>query len=260
MLFAAVGYPSPMASHRVGVQSVVFAERELSDLLDDLGETQIDALELWGEHLSPHDHAATVAASVAALKATMVDVCGYGVVELNDPAEVDDHAAFADRLDAEYMTVSYPPMDDEITQALVDAAEAYDVDVALHNTSGVHHDDTSGVFSSLAEVKDVLERTEHPRLGACVDTGHFLIAEEDPAEAIEDLGERIVAVHCKDTTEEEVEDLPGAGELDLPGIVDLLDEHGAADVPLIIEYELDAAEVLPALQDAEANLRAAIAR
>jgi|GEM_PF-918294 len=247
-----------MTSHTVGVQSVVFADRELSTLLDEVVEVDVDALELWGEHLSPDDHAATVAASVAALKATRIDVNGYGVVDLESPDEVADHLAFADRLGAEYVTVSYPPMADDITDELLVQADLHDVDVALHNTSRVHHDDRSGVFSDLAEVQDVLERNEHPRLGAALDTGHFMIEDVDPAEAVERLGERIRVVHLKDTSEEAIEDRPGVGELELDTVVELLDEHGAEDVPLVIEYELEPAEALPALQAAAIDVRGAL--
>lgn len=244
-----------MSSHPLGVQSVVFADRELSTLLDEVVEVDVDALELWGEHLSPEDHAATVAASAAALTATQIDVDGYGVVDIDDPDDVGEHLAFADRIGADYVAVSYPPMDDAITEELLVQADFHEVDVALHNTSGIHHDDTADVFSDLAEVEDVLQRNEHDRLGACLDTGHFLAEDVDPADAVAAFGDRIRAVHLKDRSEDAVEDRPGAGELDVRGLVELLDEHGAADVPLVIEYELTPERAFPALQKAALELR-----
>ncbi|GAB3685799.1 hypothetical protein GCM10028857_16850 [Salinarchaeum chitinilyticum] len=246
-----------MASRTIGVQSVVFGDRSLSTVLEELGEADVDVLELWGEHLSPHDHAATVAASVAALKATMIDVRGYGVVDIEEPEEARDHFAFADRIDAEYVTVNYPPMRDDVTAELLGLADEFEIDVAIHNYSSVHHDDTSQVFSSLAEVQDALERNQHQRLGACVDTGHFLVEDVDPAEVIERLGDRIVTVHLKDTSATAIEDVPGAGELELAAVLGLLDEHADPDVPLIVEYELDPEEAVADLQAAVANVREA---
>jgi inosose dehydratase len=248
-----------MESRSIGVQSVVFGERSLSDVLDALGDADVDAMELWEDHLSPHDHGATVAASVAALNATPIDVCGYGVVEFESPDDVEDHVAFADRLGADYLTVNYPPMRDDVTAALLDAAEEYAVDVAIHNYSSIHHDDTAGVFSSLAEVQDVLDRNPHERLGAAVDTGHFLAEDVDPAEAIEAFGDRIVTVHLKDTSAAAIEDVPGAGELELGTVLALLDEHADPTVPLIVEYELDPAEAIDDLEHALANVRSALA-
>jgi len=72
------------------------------------------------------------------------------------------------------------------------------------------------VFSSIADVRDVLDRYDHPRLGVCMDTGHFLVEDVAPDDVIAEVGDRINSVHLKDTSEAEVEDLPGAGQLDLP--------------------------------------------
>jgi len=249
-----------METRTIGVQSVVFGDRSLSDVMGELGDADVDVLELWGEHLSPHDHGATVAASVAALKAAMVDVRGYGVVDLEEAEDARDHFAFAERLDADYLTVNYPPMRDDVTAELLELAEEFEIDVAIHNYSSVHHDDTSRVFSSLAEVQDTLERNQHHRLGACVDTGHFLVEDVDPADVIETLSDRIVTVHLKDTSAAAIEDVPGAGELELATVLDLLDDHADPDVPLIVEYELDPEDAVADLQNAVSNVQQAMSQ
>lgn len=246
------------SDYTVGVQSVVFKPRSLGDLLDALESTDIDRLELWGHHLSPDDDEATIAAGRRRIEDSPVEVCGYGVVDLEDTDEARDHFAFADDLGAEYFTVNYPPARDDITEELVDLADEFELDVGIHNYSTVHHDDLSTVFSSIDDVRSVLDRYDHPRLGVCVDTGHFLVMDESPTDVVSTLGERINAVHLKDTSDDEIEDLPGAGTLDLPTVVGLLDEHATVDAPLVIEYELPDDQALPALRDAEENVRAAV--
>ena len=249
-----------MSTARGGVQTVVFRDRPLDRLLADLDDTGVDTVELWGRHLSPDDDEATVAAAERAFDEAGVSVRGYGVVDIGEPGEAECHAAFADELGAGYLTVNYPPDRDDITEALVAAAEEFDLDVAIHNYSSVHHDDLSTVFSSLADVREVLDRYDHPRLGVCLDTGHFLVEEVDPEAVVRELGDRISVVHLKDTSEAEVEDLPGAsaGRLDLPRVVGLLDDHADASVPLVIEYELPPERAVEALREAEANVRAAL--
>ncbi|MDS0299766.1 sugar phosphate isomerase/epimerase [Halogeometricum sp. S1BR25-6] len=244
--------------YAVGVQTVVFQHRTLDELLSDLAETGIDTVDLWDGHLSVDDDEATVAAAEDALESAGVSVCGYGVVDVEDPESVRDHVAFADRLGASYLAVNYPPDRDDVTEALVEAAEEFGVDVAIHNYSSVHHDDLSTVFSSIDDVRAVLDRYDDPRLGVCVDTGHFLVEDVDPESVIRELGDRIVAVHLKDTTEAEIEDVPGAGRLDLPSLVALLDEHADLTAPLVIEYELPEDRAVAALREAEANVRAAM--
>ncbi|SFR52145.1 sugar phosphate isomerase/epimerase family protein [Halogeometricum limi] len=248
------------ASPTLGVQSVVFRHRTLPELVSDLEDTGFDTLELWSRHLSPDDDEATVAAAERAFEAAGVSVCGYGVVDVAEPEEARRHVAFADRLGASYVSVNYPPTRDDVTDALVAAAEAFGVDVAVHNYSSVHHDDLSAVFSSLADVRDVLDAHDHPRLGVCVDTGHFLVEDVAPESVIREFGDDIVAVHLKDTSDAELEDLPGAGRLDLSRLLGLFEEHADAAVPLVVEYELPEDRAVDALREAEANVRRAVER
>ena len=194
-----------------------------------------------------------------ALAAHGVTVCGHGVVDLDETGQARPHFAFADRLGADYVTVNYPPERDDITEELIDLGEEFDLDVAIHNYSSVHHDDLSTVFSSIDDVRGVLDQFDHPRLGTCMDTGHFLVEDVAPDDVIRELGDRINSVHLKDTSDAEEEDLPGAGRLDLPHLLGLLDEHADVDAPLVIEYELPDERATAALQEAEQNIRDGLA-
>ena len=242
----------------IGVQSVVFRDFSLVDLLDELAETDVTHLELWGHHLAPDHDDATVAAGLDALDAADVTVCGYGVVDLESPDEAREHAAFADRLGADYLTVNYPPAADAITEELIDLAEEFDLDVGIHNYSSVHHDDLSRVFSTIDDVRGVLDRYDHDRLGLCIDTGHFLVEDVRPDDVVRDLGDRINSCHLKDTSEAEIEDMPGAGQLDVASFVGLLDDHADLTAPLVIEYELPQDRATDALREAVATVQAAI--
>jgi len=111
--------------YNVGVQSVVFQDYSLADLLDELGETGIRHLELWDHHLSADDDEETISDAAAAIADAGIDVCGYGVVDLADVGQARPHVAFADRLGADYVTVNYPPDRDHVTEELIDLAEEY---------------------------------------------------------------------------------------------------------------------------------------
>jgi len=242
----------------IGVQSVVFQDFALVELLEELDGTAVTHLELWGQHLSPDLDDATVAVSLDALDNADVSVCGYGVVDLESPDEARDHFAFADRFGARYVTVNYPPAADEITDELVALADEYDLDVGIHNYSSVHHDDRSQVFSTIDDVRSVLDRYDHEQLGLCVDTGHFLVEDIMPAEVVREFGDRINSCHLKDTSEAEVEDVPGAGQLDVASFVDLLDDNADLDAPLVIEYELPQDRAADSLRDATDTVQSAL--
>lgn len=245
----------PGSGYDIGVQSIVYKSLSLEELLAELESIGVEYLELWGQHLSPADDAARIDEALTAIEEADVTVCGYGVVDLEVAGDAGEHFAFADELGVEYVTVNYPPDSDEITEELIDHAEAFELDVAIHNYSTVHHEDISRVFSSVEDVRRILERHAHPQLGVCIDTGHFLVMDETPDDVIPDLGEDVVAVHLKDTSEAEIEDIPGAGQLDLPHVLSLFDEHTDLETPLIIEYELPAERATAALEEAVANVR-----
>jgi sugar phosphate isomerase/epimerase len=248
-----------MSDYEIGVQSVVFQDYDLAGLVDELGETGISTLELWGYHLGPDDDEETVAEGTRMLEEAGIDVCGYGVFDLDDVGQAREHFAFAADIGADYVTANYPPARDDITEELIDLAEEFDLEVGVHNYSTVHHDDLSKVFSSVDDVREVLGEYDHPLLGVCIDTGHFLVMDETPDDVVPELGDRINSVHLKDTSDAEIEDIPGAGELDLGHFVDLLDEHADLDNPLVIEYELED-DVTAKLREAEAQVRNALDR
>ncbi|WP_206425154.1 sugar phosphate isomerase/epimerase family protein [Halosimplex salinum] len=242
----------------IGVQTVVYRDFSLAALLAELETTGVTEIELWGHHLSPEHDDATVAVALDVLDDAGASVCGYGVVDLEDTGEARDHFEFADRLGAEYVTVNYPPAADAITEELVDLAEEFALDVGIHNYSSVHHDDLSQVFSTIDDVRSVLDRYDHDRLGLCLDTGHFLVEDVVPEDVVREFGDRINSCHLKDTSEAEIEDVPGAGQLDVPTFVDLLDDHTGLDAPLVIEYELPQDRATDALDEAVGTLRDAI--
>lgn len=244
-------------AYDIGVQSVVYADYTLEELVAELETTDVDQLELWGAHLSPADGEAALERGRRLLEDAGIDVCGYGVVDLEEPGEAREHFAFADDLGADYVTVNYPPARDDVTERLVELGEEFDLVACIHNYSTVHHDDLDSVFSSTDDVRSVLADHDSDHLGVCVDTGHFLVMDQTPEEVLPEFGERIAAVHLKDTSEAELEDAPGTGVLDLGEFVDLLDEHAALEEPLVVEYELPAERATEELVAAVERIRAA---
>ena len=67
----------------------------------------------------------------------------------------------------------------------------YDIRVAIHN---------HGPGSSYDKIQEVVDavKDHDPRIGACVDTGHFIRSKEDPIEAVKKLGKRVFGLHIKD--------------------------------------------------------------
>jgi sugar phosphate isomerase/epimerase len=99
------------------------------------------------------------------------------------------------------------------------------------------------VLQDPADFATVLEGCDDPRLGLCVDTGHFNSAHVDTPAFIRQWGPRIYNVHLKDhlcTTSVGI----GRGEVDLAAIVAALCEVGY-EGGLTVELEVEDPQNLP---------------
>ena len=61
----------------------------------------------------------------------------------------------------------------------------------------IHNHGPGANYDKIRDVEEVV-RDRHPKIGACVDTGHYLRSDEDPVDAIQRLGKRVFGVHLKD--------------------------------------------------------------
>jgi 3-oxoisoapionate decarboxylase len=71
-----------------------------------------------------------------------------------------------------------------------DTAEKYGIDIAVEN----HGDFTA------SQLKTLLDRAGHPRVGTCLDTGNSLFRKEDPLQCAETLAPYVRSMHLKDWT------------------------------------------------------------
>ena len=110
----------------------------------------------------------------------------------------------------------------------------YDIRVAIHN----HGPGSS--YDKISEVEEVCKGRD-PRIGACVDTGHFIRSKEDPVDAVRRLGKRVFGLHIKDEEKQEKKShnvIIGTGFLDLVALFKTLKEVGfPGDGAISLEYE-----------------------
>ncbi len=134
-----------------------------------------------------------------------MDLGNQGIGIQHDPADAIDTAQ---ALGADIVKVSmdlirprpvaasrfHPDVMDQIKSVasrlkqMIPAAEAADVKIAVEN-----HCDT---FSE--EILWLLDRIDHPRVGACIDTVNAFMVMEDPMAAIENLAPRAYTNHFRD--------------------------------------------------------------
>jgi len=243
-----------IGQYEIGVQSFTYREFDVPEICEELSDTGVSAVELCDVHVAPDADTGVIDRVRDTLADAGLDVCGYGVVPFEDDHEGSIRETFelVDRLGGEYCSLEFPPGDAEIRDRLLSVATELDLDLAIHNHG------PGATYATVEDVASVLDAADDPRLGACVDTGHFYRSGEVPSAVIPRLGDRVLALHLKDFVDEETEAIPGTGRLDVGELLGLLDAETAFDRPLVIEYEADGSNPTPAVEQTVAAVRDAM--
>ncbi|HTI49321.1 MAG TPA: sugar phosphate isomerase/epimerase, partial [Planctomycetaceae bacterium] len=128
--------------------------------------------------------------------------------------------------------------------------DEYQINIAIHN---------HGPKSRWNKIDDVVNaiNNHHPRIGACVDTGHYLRSSENPVEAIERLKGRVFGVHLKDVKSSNFFTILGDGDLDVVGCLRALKAQKYQH-SLALEYEENPQNPVPDIEICLKNLHAAM--
>ncbi|MGC8641748.1 MAG: sugar phosphate isomerase/epimerase family protein, partial [Isosphaeraceae bacterium] len=200
------------------------------DLMKALAVTRELGLHYWEafpDHVPMTADRAKIKEMKARIEVQGVHVSGYGVVPLGkDEAANRKIFEFAKAMGLSYLSVDPDPASFDLLDKLV---EEYDIPIGIHNHGPGHR--FALIDTIAAAIKD-----HSPKIGCCIDTGHFLRSKQDPVRAVEVFGKRVYGVHLKDVKNAETFSLLGEGDLRL---VDLLKTLAAGNYShcLAIEYE-----------------------
>ena len=249
----------PYLGFKMGIQSYSLREFKVEAALE---HTKALGLKYW-ESFSSHLPITSVPKQIEAHKELLakygVTLISYGVLGFDD----NENAArekfeFAKAMGIK--SLSADPKPDKATFDLLDKLVAeYDVAIAIHNHGPGHR------YNKISDVEKVV-KDRHAKIGACVDTGHYLRSDEDPVEAVQRLGKRVFGCHVKDVKTTEVDgrkqkQFKIAGEGDL-NIVGLLKALKALDYQycLALVYEENAKNPLPDIEACLKHIRECAAK
>ena len=135
-----------------------------------------------------------------------VKVRGFGVIGFGKDHDANRKTfEFGKALGLDYFSIA-PSAD--CFDSLDKLVEEYGIACGIHNHGpGDHYAEIDTVF---AAVKD-----HHEKIGACIDTGHYLRSRQDPVRAVEVFGKRIYGVHLKDVKDATKFTVLGEGDLRL---------------------------------------------
>ena len=177
-----------------------------------------------------------------------IEVPCFGVQSFSaDEAANRKNFEFAQALGVGILTAN--PTKDAF-DSLESLTEEFGIKIAIHNHGpGARYD---GVADTLEAVKG-----RHPRIGACVDTGHVLRSGEHPHEVIDALGDRVHSLHLKDWKFGGEEQVLGEGDMDLTAVAKSLKALNFVG-PIMMEYENHPGDPVPHMKKGLENWRAAV--
>lgn len=215
----------PYGPFKMGIQSYSLREFPLEKALELTRELGLDYWESFRAHVPPDT--ARAGEFRKQLDAAGVRVIGYGVMPFGKNADEDRKLfEFGKAIGLEYFSADPEPGAFDALDKLV---EEFGIAIGIHNHGPGHRYDK--IDKIAAAIKD-----HHPKIGCCIDTGHFLRSREDPVRAMEVFDQRIYGVHLKDVKDATRFTVLGQGDLRTADLLKGLAARHYAHC-LALEYE-----------------------
>lgn len=179
----------PYGPFRMGIQSYSLRGFDFDTALEMTQKLGLHYWEAFQAHVPLTDSRDTIADLLAKFRDHKITFDSWGVQAFT----ADEEAArrtfdFARMCGLKTITADPAPDSFAVLERLVDR---YKINIAIHNHGpGARYDKLASVLAAV--------QGRHPRIGACVDTGHALRSGEDPVEWVRRLGKRVYDVHLKD--------------------------------------------------------------
>lgn len=239
---------NPYAPFRMGIQSYSLRGMKLDQALAATKDLGLQWWEAYDGHIPVYDNPADRGETRLKLSLNGVKLRTFGVMGFDGNVERNRRIfEFARLMGIETLSADPAP---ESFASLEGLTREFGINIAIHNHGpGSRYDKIDSVWKA---VKD-----KGPRIGACIDTGHFLRSREDPVKAIELLGDRVHGVHIKDVKDATKFTILGEGDLNLVGTLKAL-KHVQFDGILSLEYEESPQNPLPDVRACLAAIRSAL--
>ncbi|MBC8355812.1 MAG: sugar phosphate isomerase/epimerase [Planctomycetes bacterium] len=223
----------PYQGWPIGVQSYSLRNFDLHEAVRHIQGMGLHYVEFYSKHLAPNATDETIVETKKLLASADITLNAHGVNGFSADHDANRKVfEFAKKAGIKNITANPKPDSFDSLDRLV--AE-FDIRVCIHNHGPGALFDKSD--DTLKAVKD-----HDKRIGACVDTGHYIRSGENPVDVIRKLGDRVHALHIKDDTHKGDKGshnvVIGQANLDVVGVFKALkDIKFPADGSISLEYE-----------------------
>lgn len=239
----------PYRGFKMGIQSYSLRDFKVEKALEASKALGLLYWEAYPGHIPETTVPGTIAEQKKSLEGFGVKLLAYGVLGFDtNETTARQHFDYAKAMGIE--TLSANPNKDKGTFDLLDKlVEEYQINIAIHNHG------PKALYDKIDDVVAMV-KDRNPRIGACVDTGHYLRSKESPVEAIERLKGRVFGVHLKDVKDAQIFKIVGEGDLDVLGCLKALKAQDYKHC-LALEYEENPKNPISDLEACLKHVRAA---
>jgi inosose dehydratase len=247
------------AGFTVGVQSYTFREFNTEQALKRIRDAGLHFVEFYQKHADPKSTPEQIKALLRLCTDHDIKPVAFGVQGFTNKHD-DNKKYFEFGKALGIMALSADPAPDSF-DSLDKLCEEYKIAIAIHPHGpvgkGLHRWHSAEVI--MKAVKD-----HHPLIGACLDTGHLIRADQlgvklDPAQQVRVMGARNFGMHMKDHDNKRRTDvIYGQGVLDVVSVLKALKEVKFKGY-ISIEYEANPKEPSADVKECVAILKKAAA-
>lgn len=243
---------NPYAPFNIGLQSYSLRHFPLEEALARTQELGLRYWEGYPGHMPITSDLAALARYKGLLSSHGIRMLAYGVVDFtNNESDARKAFEFARAMGVPVLSAHPSPDSFPLLNRLV---SEYGILIAIHN-----HGPDDRLYGTWSEVLAAIHG-QNPRIGACDDTGHYLMAGDSPVTAAAKFGKRLYDIHLK-AAQEDANHQKVWGDIGQPG--SLLDVVGLFRVLqnlryrrlIAVEYEIHEDDPIPNLRQQLAVLR-----
>ncbi len=217
----------PYGPFRMGLQSYSLRAFDLDKALDLTERFGVHYWEAFQAHVPQTENPDIISKSLAKFKAAKISCPNWGVESFDGNASRSRKIfEFARSFGFKVITADPSPDSFDILDKLV---------VEFKIKIGIHNHGPGNRYDTIEKIAAAINNHD-PRIGACIDTGHFLRSGIDPVEAVKAFGNRVHSVHLKDVKNKTEFTELGQGDLKLVQFLTELKKVHYSGI-LALEYE-----------------------
>ncbi len=210
---------------KMGLQSYSLRHYNLAEALAKTKALGLHYWESYSKHTNPDPSKASEYLAMAGDAG--VKIGGFGVSQFTKNHDANrKYFEFAKAMGIDYLSAD---PDRDAFDSLDKLVEEYGVAI------GIHPHGPGAKWVKIDQINDAI-KGHSEKIGVCLDTGHFMRANEDPVRAVQVFGKRIFGVHLKDVKDAKTFTILGKGDLKLGDLFQALAKQ-KYNYCMALEYE-----------------------